>query len=775
MVETNLASVKMLQNPLSVRFSPKPRLFALIIGINYYDNVRSLRGAAADALSVKEYLENNLGVPSEQIRILLNKSASRAAIIDAFLSIRDDGRIEEGDPIFIYYAGHGSEIPSPEPEVGSRLQVLVPRDYCPTPEKYVGPIPDRTIGALIAGIAEKKGDNITIVFDCCHSASGTRGNNKDGLGSLAVRSVELEASVLDQDLDRDIWDFGRRSSSPSPDLLHGGLNSHVLIAACSASERATEADGRGSFSSAFLKLLRSISPDELRYRDILTHMDIIPHQNPQCEGANQKRYLFNSRVSTHTRTSFKVALQQGQFILEAGAIAGIAQDTEFTVHTTADSLFRNSLGTLVVEKLGPFSATLKLPPGASTFVLAQAAVALPTKMGQRFDLLLYVPDGDAFRLCREALQVLMDRDHNFESIHLVDNADDADFELVLENEKVVFLFRDQRVTQHGHTRLFEGVESTPEDLADVLKAAAYFYWKMNRTNINPIINSGVQVELYKLLPPKVRRFNEIGGGLVPIGPSLYDTAMEVVANENIPYGFKLTNNTAYDLYPNLFYFDLSDLSIVPYYETPTTANTYTLDVPLPKNGGVLTIGYGSGGAPAQTFYLRPGQVFDIGFLKIFLSTKPVDLSSIAQSSPFEKARSSGELSKTEEEAWGTMLIPVLQRLSDPESLQATQQTLRIQELKAETLALKREIDILHSIEARRQDEARRQEVAQHQEVQRYSEALLALKTELQQEKAERQRLETLLHDRRLQKSPELVHQEKQKLPGGWHMKKLRWW
>jgi hypothetical protein len=139
--------------------SPKPRLFALIIGINYYDNAQSLRGAVPDALSFKEYLEKRLGVPTQQIHTLLNKSASRTAIIEAFQNLRDDERIQKGDPIFIYYAGHGSELPS-QSEVGSKVQVLVPQDYCAKPEKKIPAIPDRTIAVLIAQIAEKKGDNI---------------------------------------------------------------------------------------------------------------------------------------------------------------------------------------------------------------------------------------------------------------------------------------------------------------------------------------------------------------------------------------------------------------------------------------------------------------------------------------------------------------------------------------------------------------------------------------------------------------------------------------
>ena len=151
---------------LIIEPSPKPRLFALIIGINYYDNVRSLRGAMGDALLVKKYLEDSLKVPSGQIHTLLNKEASRAAIIEAFFNLRDDGRIVEGDPIFIYFAGHGSEIASPEGDVGSKLQALLPQDYCVKDEKYVPAISDRTIGALIVQIAQKKGDNIVrLIFE----------------------------------------------------------------------------------------------------------------------------------------------------------------------------------------------------------------------------------------------------------------------------------------------------------------------------------------------------------------------------------------------------------------------------------------------------------------------------------------------------------------------------------------------------------------------------------------------------------------------------------
>jgi hypothetical protein len=265
-----------------------------LIGINDYAHVRPLRGAVADILSVNAYLEGYLSVPGPQIQILLNKSASREAIIEAFIRLQKDKRIKEGDPILIYFAGHGSEFPDPAGEPGKRMmQAIVPQDYCEERGKEVHTIPDRTIGALVAKISEKKGDNIvclvslpisvvdesyqTLIFDCCHSASGTRGKKGDDTWtSVGIRSVEINPNIHTENLDRDIWDSGRRATSIPSNLLRGNLGSHILIASCSSSESAIEINGRGSFSNSFLKLLRSVPPDELRYTDILTQMDALP-------------------------------------------------------------------------------------------------------------------------------------------------------------------------------------------------------------------------------------------------------------------------------------------------------------------------------------------------------------------------------------------------------------------------------------------------------------------------------------------------------------------
>jgi hypothetical protein len=142
-----------------------PSLFALIIGINEYASpgICNLEGAVADALAVKKYLEEDLGVPASQIRLLLNAEATRKAIIQELNNLVADQRIHRGDPILVYYAGHGSEADAPKDweSGGAKIQMLIPHDLRTNVDsRGTYGIPDRTIGALLSHVAKKWGDNI---------------------------------------------------------------------------------------------------------------------------------------------------------------------------------------------------------------------------------------------------------------------------------------------------------------------------------------------------------------------------------------------------------------------------------------------------------------------------------------------------------------------------------------------------------------------------------------------------------------------------------------
>ena len=106
-------------------------------------------------------------------------------------------------------------------------------------------------------------------------------------------------------------------------------------------------------------------------------------------------------------------------------------------------------------------------------------------------------------------------------------------------------------------------------------------------------------------------------------------------------------------------------SIASYYQPPSAAQK--LDVPLPRKinnvPGSLCIGYGSGGSVPFSFFMRDGQDVDIGFLKLFLTTEPVDYSNIPQSSPFNTNRADAPKGRCKSPfIWDTMLVTLVQRV-----------------------------------------------------------------------------------------------------------------
>ncbi|KAF9474967.1 hypothetical protein BDN70DRAFT_841612 [Pholiota conissans] len=284
--------------------SMKTRLFAVLIGINKYQasdstgKFTNLRGAVLDARKFQAYLENILGVPRNQIVLIINEDATRDAIVKTLRNLAEDPRIDRDDAILIYYAGHGTEIdPPPHWEVGdpkAKIQAIVPYD-CDVYKngQYVAPIPDHSLEVLLSKIAEKKGNNITVIFDCCYTVFWAE--------LPQARSIELPHRVytnLDSDIvDRElIWD--------SSTFFHRGLGSHILLAACQPTELATEENVHGRFSASLLKLLNKVPAEQLCYSTILAHplFERIPGQRPRCEGSNLDRMLFSK--------SFRVTYDQ---------------------------------------------------------------------------------------------------------------------------------------------------------------------------------------------------------------------------------------------------------------------------------------------------------------------------------------------------------------------------------------------------------------------------------------------------------------------------------
>lgn len=152
-------------------------LFALLIGINKYEvppgaGMPALQGAVTDVMLFKDYLEIHLGVPSNQVKFLIDEHATRSAIIAAIENLKVNPNIQREDAIIIYFAGHGAEINAPEKwgcaDRDEKIQAIVPYDcdaMRPSGER-VPPIPDHTLNCLLSAVSQKHG--INIVSDCIY-------------------------------------------------------------------------------------------------------------------------------------------------------------------------------------------------------------------------------------------------------------------------------------------------------------------------------------------------------------------------------------------------------------------------------------------------------------------------------------------------------------------------------------------------------------------------------------------------------------------------------
>ena len=79
--------------------------WALVVGINKYENVRPLNNAIEDAIAVKNMLINDFGFLRSNVNVLLNNEATQNNIkkqLDALVR-----SAKENDRVVFYFAGHG--------------------------------------------------------------------------------------------------------------------------------------------------------------------------------------------------------------------------------------------------------------------------------------------------------------------------------------------------------------------------------------------------------------------------------------------------------------------------------------------------------------------------------------------------------------------------------------------------------------------------------------------------------------------------------------------
>ena len=62
--------------------------YALIIGIDKYENIQNLNYAVKDAESIQDILVNTFDFPEDNVRLLKNEEANKDAILKAFSDLK---------------------------------------------------------------------------------------------------------------------------------------------------------------------------------------------------------------------------------------------------------------------------------------------------------------------------------------------------------------------------------------------------------------------------------------------------------------------------------------------------------------------------------------------------------------------------------------------------------------------------------------------------------------------------------------------------------------
>lgn len=234
--------------------------------------------------------------------------------------------------------------------------------------------------------------------------------------------------------------------------------------------------------------------------------------------------------------------------------------------------------------------------------------------------------------------------------------------------RMIFSLCDPLAEENGISRLDQRMPAHLGDVEAVLFAIAKWNWHLRRTNLHHTEEPGhsrVRMEMYKVGEKTERNCREFLQTPEPIlavhnGHNCTEL-VELVTRERNLYGVKLLNEKNAPLYVKMFFFDATDFSIVHLFGFGTS--NHRGDPELPASGELLVGDGGDGGSPLK-FTVQSPRRTELGYLKAFWSTDPLELDDIVQPSAFNLKFGRGvrpvERGRVMKD-WGTTCLALVQR------------------------------------------------------------------------------------------------------------------
>ena len=385
-----------------------PTYHVLLIGIDRYPpGYNSLGGCVNDIDAIERLLLDppGIGIPPEQIRVtrLAATFADRTStsrfqaetltptkinLMQALQALAGPA-VKPSDRVLIYYSGHGDE----KLWAGSPVwhEALVPHNG-----QEIEYLFDVEINALINAIAART-DDLTIVFDCCHSAGATR-DLIDIQAEGFVRALKgNDTPVAPPDLSA----LGLGSGADSDRAVGTGLlqfanPDYLVVIACQSDEKAGEGahpPGQSSYGVFTYSLLSVLGDRDATERAGLRWADIWPEllskaadrnarlnqgtQHPWMIGRSERK-VFGGAWEKMDAGYQVTRRPDGDYEVGAGKLMGVTEGAEIAIYGPEPRLFPaigsledQPVGRLKVKEVGPSSAVaaadgapFSLPDGA---------------------------------------------------------------------------------------------------------------------------------------------------------------------------------------------------------------------------------------------------------------------------------------------------------------------------------------------------------------------------------------------------------------------------
>lgn len=316
----------------------KPSLYGVFIAIDEYGpNVSSLKGCKNDIAEYRKMLDEHFGskihIDSGNIKYLSDSEATYDNVIDAF-DVDNFSAMKKEDIFLFIYTGHGSrekqadEFNKIEP-VGISETLVLSDSRGPGGKDLA----DKEIAILLNRIG-KKCNNITVIFDSCHSGSGVRNVNDIVLGSTRQVSADFENVNSRSSYEKSgkrkyesyLNGYYKDTYVDSPMVPFTKL---ILLSACDKKEKAKElsSPSQGAFSRFLIERIKanpSVSyldlMDEVKYQLSANYIDQSPRINAQLFFNAYNTFLLNGLSENKEVKLMKI---RNTWILEKGAIDGV--------------------------------------------------------------------------------------------------------------------------------------------------------------------------------------------------------------------------------------------------------------------------------------------------------------------------------------------------------------------------------------------------------------------------------------------------------------------